>query len=334
MKRHEILVPLDAKHHYAVSPENRKSATIIQRINAAGEYPPPPMVIIQGQDLMINWFSEDLPSGTHHVPSDSGFTSDEIAVEYLKHFIKNSDAGPDAEWKLMLMDNHGSHTTPEFVDLANENHIRPYPLIPHLTHCMQPLDVGVFQPYKHWHNVAIQEAISESFIEYSLTQFLKDLTKIRNNTFKASTIRNVFEKSGIWPVNSKICIKQLKTFNSESSDLTDDRLSLPLPSLPRQIHPQEIPDIEYGLDQQWGPKIQDSMQWSDPIRAEEFNSFINNSKEVVSNSLLEETELKVWQKTRMKELHSKKFSRKRLRPVSGKLGLTKENVEQALATKL
>ena len=113
---------------------------------------------------------------------------------------------------------------------------------------MQPLDVGVFQPYKHWHNVAIQEAISESFIEYSLTQFLKDLTKIRNNTFKASTIQNAFEKSGMWPVNSKVFIKQLKTFNSESSDLTDDRVSLPPTFLPRQIHPQKIADIEYGLD--------------------------------------------------------------------------------------
>ena len=222
MKKHEILVPLDIKHHYAVSPENRKSATIIKMVNVAGKYSPPPMVIIQGQDFMVNWFSEDLPSGTHIIPSDLGFTSDKIAVEYLKHFIKNSYAGPNAEWKLMLMDNHGSHATPEFVDLANENHIRPYLLIPHLTHCMQPLDVGIFQPYKHWHNVAIQEAIFESFIEYSLMQFLKDLTKIRNNTFKASTIQNAFEKSGMWPVNSKVCIKQLKTFNPESSNSTND----------------------------------------------------------------------------------------------------------------
>jgi hypothetical protein len=49
----------------------------------------------------------------------------------------------------MLMNNHESHMTPEFIALANENHIRPFPLIPHLTHCMQPLDVGVFQSYKH-----------------------------------------------------------------------------------------------------------------------------------------------------------------------------------------
>ena len=61
----------------------------------------------------------------------------------------------------MLMDNHGTHCTPEFIKLANENHIRPLPLIPHLTHCMQPLDVGVFQPYKHWHDKAIQYVLAE-----------------------------------------------------------------------------------------------------------------------------------------------------------------------------
>ena len=341
MRGQEILVPMEIKQFYAVSPENRRSATIIETINAAGDYPLPPMVIIQGHDIMAIWFSDDLPQGTHIVPSDSGFTSDKIAVEYLKHLIKNSDAGPNADWKLLLMDNHGSHITPEFVALANENHIRPYPLIPHLTHCMQPLDVVVFQPYKHWHNVAIQETISESFIEYSLTQFLKDLVKIRNNTFKPSTIRHAFEKSGMWPVNPKACIQQLKTFNpnnpnnlTEILTETNNDNQLPLPPLPRQIQPREIADIEYGLDHQWGPKIQESMQWSDPIRAEEFDSFVINAKEVISNSILKETELKMWQQTRMQQLNSRKFSRKRLRPESGKLGLTKEDAEHALTMKL
>ena len=54
-----------------------------------------------------------------------------------------------------------SYCTPEFIKLANENHIRPLPLIPHLTHCMQPLDVGVFQPYKHWHDKVIQDILAK-----------------------------------------------------------------------------------------------------------------------------------------------------------------------------
>ena len=120
------------------------------------------MIIVQGHDIMATWFSEG-------VPSNSDFTSDKIALKYLKHLINHTNAGPDAEWQLLLIDNHGSHTTPEFSLLANENRIRPFPFIPHLTHCMQPLDVGVFQPYKHWHCKAIEEVVASSFVEYSVS---------------------------------------------------------------------------------------------------------------------------------------------------------------------
>ena len=44
---------------------------------------------------------------------------------------------------------------------------------------MQPLDVGVFQPYKHWHDMAIQDALLEFNVEYTLQRFLADLSKIR-----------------------------------------------------------------------------------------------------------------------------------------------------------
>lgn len=52
MKGHEILVPADVKEYYAISPENRKSVTIFECINAAGHYPPPPVLVIQGHYIM------------------------------------------------------------------------------------------------------------------------------------------------------------------------------------------------------------------------------------------------------------------------------------------
>ena len=36
----EIIVPRDIKRFYAVSPENRKSVTVIETINASGDYTP------------------------------------------------------------------------------------------------------------------------------------------------------------------------------------------------------------------------------------------------------------------------------------------------------
>ncbi len=129
----------------------------------------------------------------------------------------------------MLMNNHESHMTFEFIALTNENHIRSFSLISHLTHCMQSLNVDVFQSYKHLHDQTIKNAVVTSFVKYSLRQFLNDLMKIRNNIFKASIIRHVFEKFEMWSVNEKQCVKQLKRFNKhdvESTKLTLLSLSL------------------------------------------------------------------------------------------------------------
>ena len=49
----------------------------------------------------------------------------------------------------MLTNNYVSHINPKFDNLANENHIYLYLFNSHLIHCMQLLDVGLFQLYKH-----------------------------------------------------------------------------------------------------------------------------------------------------------------------------------------
>ena len=97
MKDEKILVFLNIKQFYAVSSENRKSITVFEMINAAGQYPLPPMVVIQGQKLMASWFCGKRPSDIRILTSDSGFTSNQIGIEFLKHFIENSDAGFDVK---------------------------------------------------------------------------------------------------------------------------------------------------------------------------------------------------------------------------------------------
>ena len=110
------------------------------------------------------------------------------------------------------MNNHDSHIIPEFALLAVDNHIRPYFLISHLTHCMQSLDVAVFQPYKHWHNDAIQQTMAEFNFEYFMTRFCEDLIKIRNNIFKKIIILTIFEKSDMYFIDFIECISLLRKF--------------------------------------------------------------------------------------------------------------------------
>ena len=139
------------------------------------------------------------------------------------------------------MDNYKSHETTEFIRLANENHILPYPLIAHLTHCIQPLDVSVFHPYKHWHDMAIKNALAKLDITYALISFLWDLSWIRRQTLTKYTIKKAFKKSGIYPPNCEKCLKNLKTFTPLKS--------VEEPSLPTALRtlkkPHYVADASY-----------------------------------------------------------------------------------------
>jgi hypothetical protein len=71
--------------------------TIFEVISASGTRPPPPFVVVQGKYIIADWFSPEMDPDLHIETSEKGFTTDEIAVKWLHHFIKHSDAGPNAE---------------------------------------------------------------------------------------------------------------------------------------------------------------------------------------------------------------------------------------------
>ena len=47
-----------------------------------------------------------------------------------------------------------------------------YPPPPHSTHLTQPLDVGVFQPMKHYHAEAVDNAIRLGDVDFNRLDFL------------------------------------------------------------------------------------------------------------------------------------------------------------------
>jgi hypothetical protein len=45
---------------------------------------------------------------------------------------------------MLILDGHGSHFIMEFMDYCWDHKIIPFLLPPHLTHLLQPCDVGIF----------------------------------------------------------------------------------------------------------------------------------------------------------------------------------------------
>jgi hypothetical protein len=100
MKGQWILVPLDVIEFYALSPKNRQSLTIFEVIDATRRPPPPLMIVVQGKKVIGSWF---LPEFVEQNPNafiialENGFTNNEIAIEFLWHFIRNSNARPHSD---------------------------------------------------------------------------------------------------------------------------------------------------------------------------------------------------------------------------------------------
>ena len=120
--------------------------------------------------------------------SDKGFTNDCIGVQWLRHFIRETNSGLTAPKKLLLYNGHGSHDTDKFKQLAENNNIILYMFPPHLAHLLQPLDVGCFQTYKHFHKLAVHQAIRNMQLTYDYSCFLNDLEGIQEKTLTEKTI--------------------------------------------------------------------------------------------------------------------------------------------------
>jgi hypothetical protein len=201
---------------------------------------------------MDSWYRDQLHQNELILLSESGFTTDQLTLRFLEHFIQHTGAGRDQPPKFLLMDNHGSHLTPEFIDLATRNNIVLFSFPAHLTHCMQPCDVGIFQTIKHWHNKAIQYALENLDFDYTISSFLRDLPDIRSQTLKKTTIKHAFKEAGMWPVNAQKVLQKMSKYMKEST---------PEPALPALL-PSETPRTTQEFRVKWStlqPKLHNQL---------------------------------------------------------------------------
>jgi hypothetical protein len=155
-----------------------------------------------------------------------------IALEWIKHFNEHTRPDDPNEIRVLLMDNQECHLTDEFIEYCYLNNITLFPLPPNSTHYLQPLDVGVFGPFKHWHQEVLYREIADGAYNFNKTDFFFHLQEIRDRTFKKSTILSAWERSGRFPYNPSVVL---------------DALQDPLSSLTPNVNVASLPGyIEVG----------------------------------------------------------------------------------------
>ena len=71
----------------------------------------------------------------------------------------------------------------------------------------------VFQPLKHYHRKAVEQATRTRCEVFNKLEFLAAIKTIRKQTFKYQTIKSAFRATGIWPLNPNIVIDKLPPEN-------------------------------------------------------------------------------------------------------------------------
>ncbi len=194
---------------YLCSATNRELVTVFESVSGGGAIIPL-MVILHGKVHQEHWCTKAGHEDCCLVAaSDSGYTNDHLALRCLAHFEKFTRPKELGAYRLLLMYGLTFYGTNLFVGYCYCHRIRPFFLEPHETHLVQPLDVVLFQPYKHYHAEAVDEATRIGRTNFNRIQFLVSLTSIRQQTFTVSSILSSFHRMPLIPFEPSIVHKQM-----------------------------------------------------------------------------------------------------------------------------
>jgi hypothetical protein len=193
-----------------LQPGNREWVTTIESINTLG-WALPPCIIFKGKNHIQGWYEDlALPNDWRIELSDNGWTTDEISLSWLqKVFIPSTNSRVKGKYRLLILDGHGSHLTPQFDQICSQNDIIPICMPPHSSHLLQPLDVGCFAPLKRAYGRLVENHMRDGINHIDKLDFLAAYPQARMEAFKASSIQNSFAAAGLVPYNPERVLNQL-----------------------------------------------------------------------------------------------------------------------------
>jgi hypothetical protein len=155
-------------------------------------------VILSGKAHQSSWY-RNLPLDWTIGVSDNGWTTNQLGVEWAKHFNRHTAARTARVYRLLILDGHGSHATPEFDQFCTENKIITLCMPPHTSHLLQPLDVSCYSPLKRAYGREVEELARHGVYHVDKTDFLTAYTRIRPTVFTQQNIQAGFQATGLVP---------------------------------------------------------------------------------------------------------------------------------------
>ncbi|ELQ41143.1 hypothetical protein OOU_Y34scaffold00300g4 [Pyricularia oryzae Y34] len=192
-----------------IQPGNREWATAICCISSDG-YDVPPYIIVKGVYHLANWYTEGgLPDMWRLKPTANGWTDNETGLDWLQHFDKHTKSRTKGAYRMLVLDGHGSHQSPELEGYCKNNNIIPICLPAHSSHLTQPLDVGVFGVLKRAYGQEINNFIRAHINNISKVEFFLAFVAAYEVSMTKDNMAGGFRGAGLVPYNPEAVISKL-----------------------------------------------------------------------------------------------------------------------------
>ena len=190
---------------------NKELSTVVEAIDGIGNVLPP-LVIFKGKVFTAGWLQtivHDLNRLDNYkdwklTHSESGWTNSSLGLEWLYHFNKYTTPPDSSQYRLLILDGHGSHVSIEFIEYCLEHKIIAYCLPPHSTHILQPLDVGLFSPLQKAYGKRVDHAVRYGAVTINKSNFLPILRTARELTYTQENIMSAWRCTGFIPLNADV----------------------------------------------------------------------------------------------------------------------------------
>jgi hypothetical protein len=164
---------------------------------------------MKGKEFDQTSFFQDLPPTWTFLVSKNGWTTDKIGLQWIHHFERHTRSRTVGSKRLFVLDNHGSHTTPEFRSFCEDNNIILLWMPPHSSHLLQPLDVGCFGPLKTAFSKQNQDLIRNHIFHIRKVDFLATFHIAFQASFTQENIKAGFRGSDLHPFDLEAVLSQL-----------------------------------------------------------------------------------------------------------------------------
>ena len=200
-----------------------------------------PFIIFKGKSMQAQWFSREFPDW-HFYCSNNGWTTNALGVLWLTTvFLPETQPKNSDQWRLLLLDGHGSHESVDFMYEAWINKVYLLYLPTHTSYVLQPLDVSLFSPLKHYYrqeyNVVAQFHDTH---EIQLQHYITCYYSAFKRAFIKENVKAVFRGSGIHPFRPSIILKSSQLLAPTGPQNVDDLM----PRSPQFWTPRNSKDVQ------------------------------------------------------------------------------------------